>query len=151
MTDLERAKFAIAEYIVSEFGIDTDDSYDEMEQNPTAIGIGYTETADGYHTIQWYANIPERRLYLEIDGEVTIPYKSYGTDEEFADACEWLDYEALVNTAEEMVEEWKEGKDVSYGVVIQGKVYHFGTEGEALKFHLMRPNDSYVLEFVEEA
>lgn len=151
MTDLERAKFAIAEYLAGEFGVDADDSYDEMERNPTAVGIGYTETSDGYHTLQWYADLVGMRLYLDVDGGVFTHEYKYKSMKDFVEHCRWLDFEALTNTAEEIVNEWKKDKQVSYGVVIKGKVYHFGTEAEALKFHQMKPYDSYVLEFVEEA
>lgn len=106
ITDLERAKRAIAGYLIFEFCYEEEDAstFDDL----TRVPIGFTEYQGKYlHYIQWYADLVRPRVFLEVDEEFATE-QTFTDLEDLAEYFEDYDdhiYEWLVNDADNWIEE----------------------------------------------
>lgn len=99
MEDIERAKRAIDQYCMAEFGVNAD--FTSLDNVP----ILYSTVGDDEDEIQWYADLLEGKMKCEINGELAIVDDF--VLEEFED---WADhiFEWYYGIADRWVEDNKE-------------------------------------------
>ena len=126
LSELERAKELIREYHLEEFG-----SNDSDFSNLKDVGLAYTETEDGVHTIQVSVNLVDFSISRYVDDK-EIEKRVYSSLENLiTDELEGMSFDDLVYLSPEQLAEL-ENEKTEKTIAEQLEEYHSDDDGKAV-------------------
>ena len=96
MKQKDRATEALNTFLSAEFGTKMEPNYEKM----VAVPIYYTQTLDGEHDIQFFADFGENTIYFTVDGERGLEKSYKDLDEMCSVIEECLTVDDLTSTAD---------------------------------------------------